>query len=135
MKGICLDTSTYSEFMRGDEATIALMEAADQKWLPLVVPGELRAGFLKGSRAAVNEAELAEFLASPYVAITGAADTTSRIYAKVFNALLRRGTPIPANDLWVAACALEQRAALATFDTLFSAIEGLKVVRTPDDPG
>jgi len=128
MKGLCLDTNAYSDFMRGREAAVALIEAADQVWMPFVVLGELRAGFSKGSRSAINEAELTEFLASPYVAIAGAVDATSRIYARVFDSLRRRGSPIPTNDLWVAACALEQHAALFTYDAHFAAVEGLKVV-------
>lgn len=128
MKGLCLDTNAYSEFMRGIEAAVSLIEAADQVWMPFVVLGELRAGFSKGSRAAVNEAELTEFLASPYVAIAGAGEATSRIYARVFDTLRRRSVPIPTNDLWVAACALEQHAALFTYDAHFAVVEGLKVV-------
>lgn len=133
MKGLCLDTNAYSEFMRGRAAAVTLIEAADQIWMPFVVLGELHAGFLKGSRTAANQAELAEFLASPYVAIAGAGDATARIYARLFDALRRRGTPIPANDLWVAACALEQSAALVTYDAHFAAIEGLKVVSKTED--
>lgn len=133
MRGLCLDTNAYSEFMRGGAAAIALIEAADQVWMPFVVLGELHAGFLKGSRTEVHQAELAEFLASPYVAIVGAGAATSRNYARVFDMLRRRGTPIPANDLWVAACALEQGAALLTFDAHFASIEGLKVVSRTED--
>ena len=133
MKGLCLDTNAYSDFMRGRETAIALIEAADQVWMPFVVLGELRAGFSKGSRATVNEALLTEFLASPYVAIAAAVDATSRIYARVFDSLRRRGSPIPTNDLWVAACALEQHAALFTYDAHFAAVEGLKVVSKPAD--
>ena len=133
MRGLCLDTNAYSGFMRGDEGAVALIESADQVWLPFVVLGELRAGFLKGSRSGVNEAELADFLASTHVAVAGAGDATGRIYARVFDTLRRRGKPIPANDLWVAACALEQHAALFSFDTHFDAVEGLDVVATLND--
>lgn len=129
MKGLCLDTNAYSDFMRGNQAAVSLIEAADQVWMPFVVLGELRAGFSKGARAAVNEAELTEFLASPYVAIAGAADATSRIYARVFDSLRRRGAPIPTNDLWVAACALEQHATLFSHDAHFAAVDGLMVVK------
>ncbi len=69
VKSLCLDTNAYGEFMRGNEAAIALIESADQIWMPFVVLGELRAGFFKGSRAAANEADLTEFMASPYVAV------------------------------------------------------------------
>ena len=133
MKGLCLDTNAYSEFMRGSEAAVALIEAADHVWMPFVVLGELRAGFFKGSRAGVNEAELTEFLASTYVAIACAGDATSRIYARLFDTLRMRGTPIPANDLWVAACALEQHAALFSFDAHFAGVEGLTVVSKAED--
>lgn len=133
MKGLCLDTNAYSEFMRGCEAAVALVESADQLWMPFVVLGELRAGFLKGSRSGINEAELSEFLASSHVAIASAGDATSRIYARVLDALRRRGKLIPTNDLWVAACALEHHAALFSFDAHFGAVEGLRTVSMPGD--
>ena len=101
--------------------------------MPFVVLGELRAGFLKGSRSKVNEAELANFLASAHVAVATASDATSRVYASVFDSLRRRRKPIPANDLWVAACAIEQRAALFSFDSHFAGVEGLLLVARPQD--
>ena len=101
--------------------------------MPFVVLGELRAGFLKGSRSKVNEAELPDFLASAHVAVATASDATSRVYASVFDSLRRRRKPIPANDLWVAACAIEQRAALFSFDSHFAGVEGLLLVARPQD--
>lgn len=133
MRGLCLDTNAYSEFMRGVEAAVALVESAEQVWMPFVVLGELRAGFLKGSRSGINEAELSEFLASSQVAIAHAGDATSRLYARVFDTLRRQGKPIPTNDLWVAACALEHHAALFSFDAHFNAVEGLRTVSAPRD--
>lgn len=133
MRALCLDTNTYGDYLQGVASAVELIESADQVWVPFVVLGELRAGFRKGSKAAENEAVLAEFLSSPFVAVAEARDSTSRIYANVFDGLRRQGKPIPANDLWVAACAIERYSALFTRDGHFANVAGLDRIETPKD--
>lgn len=125
MRVVAVDTNAYVAFKRGDANVIEVLRQAHSIVLSTVVLGELFAGFLGGTREADNRKELGQFLASPRVRITAITQSTAEIYARVFTELRRKGRPIPSNDLWIAAAALEVGAPLLTFDGHFAAIEGL----------
>lgn len=91
--------------------------------LPTVVIGELWAGFLQGESPDRNGAELAAFLDNPAVEEIAVDHGVSRLYAEVLVALRTRGTPLPTNDIWVAACAVRRGAPVLTFDSHFASIE------------
>jgi tRNA(fMet)-specific endonuclease VapC len=120
----CLDTSAYSHFKRGDAAVVELIEHAEWLGLPAVVLGQLWSGFLLGSRRERNEAELLAFLAHPSVETVAVDREVGRIYAQIVVALRRAGTPLPTNDIWIAACAVRAGAVVVTYDPHFRAIEG-----------
>lgn len=119
---VALDTNAYVAFARGDEELTAILEGAEAVAVPFSVVGELRAGFVVGSRGAANDAVLREFLGRPGVGVLWARDATTRIYASLFAYLRERGTPIPSNDLWIAALCLENGFALRTDDRHFDAL-------------
>jgi tRNA(fMet)-specific endonuclease VapC len=119
---ILLDTSAYSAFKRGHpQIRHRLREAAEIHLNPVVL-GELRAGFLKGVRPSDNLAELAELLASPRVAVVAVDEETAVRYAVILDSLRRAGTPIPTNDIWIAASAMQLGAVLVTTDPHFRAV-------------
>jgi predicted nucleic acid-binding protein len=118
----CLDTSAYSRFKRGDEAAVEALKRATWVGLPVVVLGELRTGFLLGSHADRNEAELARFLANPVVELLDVDDEAAQIYAEIVVAQRRAGKPVPTNDLWIAALAARAGAPVLTYDVHFAAI-------------
>ena len=91
-----------------------------------MVVGELEAGFALGRRTAENQVVLTEFLAEPGVKVLQMTGTTARFYARIFAQLRLAGTPIPINDIWIAAAAMECRGRLLTFDRDFSRIPGLE---------
>jgi len=122
---IALDTNAYSAGARGDEKAVALLRAAHQIILPFVVLAELRGGFAAGTIGRRNEARLAEFLASPRVTVAYADEQTTHHYAAVFAQLRRQGTPIPTNDLWIAAIVLQHDLVLFTRDAHFSKLPQL----------
>lgn len=122
---LALDTNAYVAFKRGEAAAVEALRMAPAVVLPAIVLGELRAGFALGSRAAVNEAELLRFLGSPRVSVQAVDEAVSFIYAAVYRQLRRRGTPIPTNDLWIAACTIAANAKLFTYDAHFAGIDGL----------
>lgn len=124
-----LDTNAYVAFKRGEEETLAILRRAERLLLPAVVLGELLAGFAAGDKEAANREELARFLESPRVDGVAVTDATADHYALVFAGLRRKGRPIPSNDLWIAASALEHGAALLTQDAHFAEVEGLRVGR------
>lgn len=133
MISLCLDTNAYSAHYKADPFAVALVAAVAQIWLPAVVLGELRAGFLNGSKSAANELHLQAFLALPYVVIANVTEVTSRHFAQISQQLRRDGRPIPANDLWIAATAMEHSSPLFTFDKHFGNVKDLTVIRDQDD--
>ena len=99
---------------------VALTEHADAVLLPFVVVAELRAGFALGGHGAENERVLRRFLMKPGVAVLYADDATTHHYASVFRQLRRQGTPIPTNDLWIAALVLQHDLVLCARDRHFN---------------
>lgn len=116
---VCLDTSGYSAFKRGHEGAIDILQRAGEIVLPAVVVGELLAGFRMGSRNRINRRELDGFLASARVRIAPLGAETAQRYAEIVSYLRDRGTPIPTNDIWIAACAMEWGLRLFTTDRHF----------------
>jgi tRNA(fMet)-specific endonuclease VapC len=86
------------------------------------VLGELWAGFLQGHRVKTNETELREFLAHPVVELLAVDHDVARIYGEMLADLRKAGTPIPTNDIWVAAVAARAGATIVTYDSHFRAI-------------
>jgi tRNA(fMet)-specific endonuclease VapC len=95
-------------------------------YLPAVVIGELEAGFRLGRRAEENRVVLSEFLAEPFVVVAPVTAQVARRYGQIFAQLRRAGTPIPVNDIWIAACTFEAAGHLLTFDTDFERIPQLE---------
>ncbi len=121
----CLDTSAYSHFRRGTDEVVDLLDRAEWIAVPAVVLGELRAGFLLGSRSTSNEAELLRFLTHPVVSVLTVDDEVSRHYASMVVDLRRSGTPMPTKDVWIAATAARHGALVLTYDAHFRAIGGV----------
>jgi tRNA(fMet)-specific endonuclease VapC len=116
---VALDTNRYVDLCKGVVETIALLEQADAIMLPFVVLGELRAGFAHGRRQAENERTLRRFLMKEDVRVLFADDQTTHHYASVFRQLRRQGTPIPTNDMWLAALVLQHNLVLHGRDKHF----------------
>jgi tRNA(fMet)-specific endonuclease VapC len=119
---ICLDTSAYSHFKRGTRSAVEEISTASWVGVPAIVLGELRSGFLGGRRAAANERELRAFLAHPMVVRLDVDDEAATIYAEMVASLRRAASPVPTNDIWIAATAAREGAAVLTFDERFSRI-------------
>ena len=125
MSALALDTNAYSGFMRGLPGVVKALRLAHEIHLPLIVLAELLAGFAAGTRGRKNRDELAQFMASPRVHLLRPDEKTAYHYADVFVALRSKGTPIPTNDLWIAALARQHRLPLLTLDTHFASVPGL----------
>jgi tRNA(fMet)-specific endonuclease VapC len=123
---VVLDTNTYSEWVR-DGRWAEIIGRATSVLVPAPVLGELRDGFLKGSRAADNERTLIAFLSSDIVKVAHVREETSHIYARFKNDLRRKGKPIPINDIWIAAISHESCGTLLTGDRHFGFLDELRV--------
>ena len=116
---VALDTNRYVDLCKGVTETVALLEEAETILLPFVVIGELRAGFAHGRRQAENERILRRFMFKDGVGALFADDQTTHHYASVFRQLRKQGTPIPTNDMWLAALVLQHNFALHARDKHF----------------
>lgn len=122
MSSFCLDTSAYSNFRRGNEELAALLDQAELVGVPTVALGELRTGFLLGGRRRRNEHDLDVFLDNPVVQVLPVDSETSRQYAEIIAELRKAGTPIPTNDIWIAATAARNGTTVLTCDDHFERI-------------
>lgn len=104
---VALDTNAYAAIVANDTQAQRVIQEADEIYIPLIVLGELRAGFMAGSRTNENEARLTRFLHSPRVQTLVPDAETSHVYARLFAQLRKQGTPIPTNDIWIAALVLQ----------------------------
>jgi tRNA(fMet)-specific endonuclease VapC len=82
-------------------------------------------GFRNGSRFSKNLEELETFLAHPAVESIKMSEITSDRYSRIALQLKQQGTPLPSNDVWIAAQTMETGAELITMDNHFKNISGL----------
>jgi predicted nucleic acid-binding protein len=122
---VALDTNRLTDLLRGDARLAETLGACDEVWIPLVVLGEIKAGFHGGTERHRNEALLQRFLAKATVSVLLPGRETAEHYARLFVQLRRSGTPVPDNDLWIAALALEHDLTLITRDRHFERIPQL----------
>ena len=116
---IALDTNAYSDFMRGDAARIEIIRAARTISVPLVVLGELRAGFAAGNQESANAANLQRFPGSSRVSVLSPDELTTHHYAQLWLQLRNKDGAVPTNDLWIASLAVRHSLALCTSDRHF----------------
>jgi tRNA(fMet)-specific endonuclease VapC len=117
-----LDTSGYSAMMRGDPAVARILAQSNSVMISAVVLGELQSGFRRGNRYTENSDILEEFLSRPSVHIADITQETAVQYGQIDVFLRDKGRPIPRNDVWIAASALENGCQLLTFDAHFREI-------------
>ena len=119
---VLLDTSAYSALQRGHQPILDVLRQSETVAVSAVVLGELYSGFRAGNRWAKNTAQLAQFLSKPSVRVLNVTEETALRYAEVDAYLRKKGRPIPRNDVWIAAVALEHGLQLLTLDVHFREI-------------
>ena len=122
---VVLDTSAWSRLRAGNEEVLDWCTGAEVVYLPTIVLGELEVGFRLGRRYADNRARLDEFLSEAWVEVLPISADVALRYGAVFASLRAAGTPIPINDVWIAAASLQSGAHLLTFDGDFRCVPGL----------
>jgi tRNA(fMet)-specific endonuclease VapC len=122
LSAYCLDTSAYSHFRRGNDELAGLLDRAELVGVSTIALGELRTGFLLGAKRRRNESELETFLDNPAVEVLEVDSETSRHFAEIVAELRKAGTPLPTNDIWIAAAAARNGATVLTCDEHFERI-------------
>ena len=128
MKPLMLDTNVLIRFFRSDRKIADIISAYEKILVPAVVLGEFKAGADPNTACGQKQLEVLEsFLDSPSVGIIPVTEDIASIYARIFRVLKANGTPIPQNDMWIAACAMDAGAMLISSDDHFASIPLLDI--------
>jgi predicted nucleic acid-binding protein len=125
---VALDTNRLTDLFQGDQALAEELACCEEVWIPLVVLAEIKAGFYGGAQQHRNELLMQRLLAKTTVGILLPGRETAEHYARLFVQLKRAGTPVPDNDLWIAALALEHDLLLIARDQHFQRIPQLQLL-------
>lgn len=130
MRKVLIDTNIYVSFKRGDKNVESELKQVDYIGIDVIVLAELYAGFKYGNREKENRKNLEEFIDTPRVEILKHDLITAEYYSKIYLDLRKSGTPIPTNDIWISAVAMQHGLALFTLDKHFNSVDGLLVKST-----
>ena len=126
---LVLDTNIYCDYAEGlQHAVDFLATRGDDIYLPSIVLGELTYGFMRGIRQQFNEKKLQEIIKKLKIEIIDINQNVSRKYAIIYLSLVKKGTKIPINDVWIAACCMEVGGTLLTRDQHFQHVEQIETV-------
>jgi predicted nucleic acid-binding protein len=121
-----MDTNALSDFLEGRLEVGRIVQSRRAVVVPVIVLGEYRYGLMSSYKRPVFEEALNRFLLG--VTVLAITDATTQYYAESRHALRRLGTPIPSNDLWIAALALQHGLAILSRDAHFDAVAGVRRV-------
>ena len=127
MKKIILDTNAYTHLLAGERDVLDALGEAETVFMSIFVLGELYAGFFGGTKEKENKSILRRFLEKPTVKILNATAETAEIFGMIKNTLKKQGTPLPINDVWIAAHGIETGSTILTFDPHFKSVPGLRL--------
>jgi predicted nucleic acid-binding protein len=126
---LVLDTNIYCDYAEGlPDVVDFLATRGDDIYLSSIVLGELTYGFMKGSRQQFNERKLQEIIKKLKIEIIDVNQNVSRKYAIIYLSLVKKGTKIPINDVWIAASCMEAGGTLLTRDRHFKHVEQIEAV-------
>lgn len=131
MKNVLIDTNIYSLAMKGDADVVAALRRIDRIGFSAISIGELFFGFKGGNRESSNRRELDLFMDSPRVIVHPIDERTADFYAAILNDLRVAGTPIPTNDIWIAATVFQHGYKIFSKDKHFNLIPGLVQFQAP----
>lgn len=125
---LTLDTNAFIHFQQGEQFEYEQIINSNILLIPVIVIGELTYGFLNSKRKTENLKLLDNFLNQPQVKTVAADEMVAREFGQIKYKLKIAGTPIPTNDIWIAATAITQNSKLLTRDKHFQYIVGLDIV-------
>lgn len=127
MNKVLLDTNAYAMLLAGETRIVDIIGDVQTVYMSIFVLGELYTGFAGGQKTKENQEILRNFLHKSPVKILNATSETAEIFGQAKHKLKRAGTPIPINDVWISAHALETGSVLITFDKHFQHVPGLRL--------
>lgn len=122
---LCIDTNAYSSLKMGNTEVLRILENADEVLVPTIVLGELYGGFFYGKNKTRNADELDAFLEKPGILIVDISKSIAERYGILIKTLKEQGTPIPSNDIWIAAVVMDTGSKLLSQDSHFQSIPGI----------
>lgn len=122
-----LDTNIVIALFGEDEKVLKKIKEAQEIYHPAIAIGELYYGAFHSSRMFENLSTIDEYRND--VAILSSDDHTARFYGEIKAGLKKKGKPIPENDIWISAIAIQYDLTLVTRDKHFETIDGLKIER------
>lgn len=128
MKSVILDTNLLIDLFENRISLPDEFRRYDEMLIPAIVLGEYRAGLFATKKGEANRVKLANYLSNRTVRTVPVTERTAEFYAKIYQALRKAGTPIPQNDMWIAASALEHGADVATGDEHFRLVPMLTAI-------
>jgi len=129
MIAMLIDTNIYSLAMKGEPKVVSVLQRITEIAISAVSIGELLSGFKAGGREKQNRTGLEQFLDSPRVRVLCIDEGTAEFYAEILQNLRQAGTPIPTNDIWIAATAFQYGTKLFSWDQHFEKVPGLLLYR------
>ncbi len=125
MRRVLIDTNVYVSFKRKNQAIVKAFRHLDYIGIDITVLAELYAGFRSGRKEKQNRQELESFINNQRVYIHNHNQDTAEFYSQIYHQLKNKGKPIPTNDIWIAAVAMQYGLEIFSLDSHFYAIEGL----------
>ncbi|MBI4768657.1 MAG: type II toxin-antitoxin system VapC family toxin [Deltaproteobacteria bacterium] len=126
---LVLDTNIYSDYAEGlADVVEAIVQYGQDLFIPSIVLGELTYGFLKGNRQVYNERKLHQIINRLKIGIIPVDADVARKYGFIFLALQKKGTKIPINDVWIAACCMTVGGILLTRDRHFEQVDQIETM-------
>ena len=121
-----LDTNIVIAKFANDKTVDQQISKADEIFIPVIVLGELYFGARKSQKINENIQRIDEFAKRNIILDCDL--ETSKIYGVIKNDLKNKGKPIPENDIWISAIALQYNLMLSTRDNHFNVVDGLQII-------
>jgi tRNA(fMet)-specific endonuclease VapC len=124
---VLLDTNIVIGLFAGEKNITEAVSKSEEIFISSIVLGELYFGARKSMNFSGNASRIDEFALDNF--ILNCDDNTAKEYGRIKDGLRKKGTPIPENDIWIAASACQHHLTLVTRDAHFSEIDGLRTAR------
>jgi predicted nucleic acid-binding protein len=123
---ICIDTNVAISLLNGKDKTLRIIDKYHDVLLPIIVAGELRLGAYRSTKISENLVKIDAL--EMRCEIIDVDSSVADVYGRIKSKLYASGTPIPENDIWIAACCMSVSAPLLSTDAHFKFVESLDLV-------